>query len=249
MERRDARALTLFATGEHECPYLADRRPARTAFVDPQARLDPNIYSQLIGLGFRRSGQFLYQPACRTCAECRSLRIPVNCFRWRRRHRRCWQANADLQVRRLAAVWREEHFQLYRRYVNQRHPGGGMENPTPASYTDFLIAPWCRTLFHEFRHGADGRLLAVAVTDRLSDGLSAVYTFFDTRESHRGLGSFAILWQIEEARRLGLRHLYLGYWIAGARRMAYKAQFRPHELFNGRDWVTVPADARTDGGG
>lgn len=249
MEHRDARQLTLFATGTHECPYLPDGRPARTAFVDPQARLSPNIYSQLIGQGFRRSGQFLYQPACPACAECRSLRVPAARFRWRRRHRRCWEANADLEVRRLAAGWREEHFQLYRRYVNQRHAGGGMENPTPASYMDFLIAPWCRTVFHEFRRREDGRLLAVAVTDRLSDALSAVYTFYDPAENHRSLGTFAILRQIHEARCLGLRHLYLGYWIAAARRMAYKTGFRPHELFDGRGWVTVPSGAETEGGG
>ena len=238
MNRADGHAVTLLATGEHDCPYL-DGRVARTAFVDPLARPTTQLYRQLIRLGFRRSGQYLYRPACPRCSECRSLRIPVRELRMRRRHRRCWRDNRDLLVRRVLPVCREEHFRLYRRYVNRRHAGGGMDNPSKESFASFLVAPWCRSLFYEFRDPDSGALLAVAVVDHLEDALSAVYTFYEPGLQSRSLGTYAILWQIAEAARQGIPHVYLGYWIRAAHRMAYKAGFLPHEIFDGQDWQRI----------
>lgn len=223
----ESEAIGLLATGEHECPYLMGHT-ARTAFVDPRTPLDHVRYRQLMTRGFRRSGQFLYRPACPACQACRSLRIPVAEFRPRRRHRRCWRRNRDLEVATVPAGFRTDHYDLYARYVASRHPGGGMDQPTPESYRSFLHAQWCDTEFMEFRE--NGVLRAVAVCDRLADALSAVYTFYDTDCPERGLGTFAILAQIRMARVLGLDWLYLGYWIARCSRMDYKAEFLPHEV-------------------
>jgi len=228
--------LALYATGTHDCPYLDDR-PARTAFVDPGTSLTPGIYSSLLQQGFRRSGPYVYRPACPGCSACQSLRIPVAAFRPARRQRRCWNRNADLTVEAEPAEFREEHFQLYRRYMAHRHPGGSMDNPTRESYRQFLIADWCATEFHTFR--LDGALAAVAVTDVLPNALSAVYTFFDPELAHRSLGTYGILWQIGRARSLGLDYLHLGYWVAGSRKMRYKADFTPHEIRVGNHWLWV----------
>lgn len=229
----EARRLWLFATGTHECAYLPERT-ARTLFVDPHTPLHNDDYSQLIRRGMRRSGPYVYTPGCPACTACQSLRIPVHEFAPRRRQRRCWRHNTDLTARILPPQYREDHFALYRRYLQARHPGGGMDDHDPDSYMEFLVAPWSDTRFVEWRLGPE--LLAVAVIDRVADGLSAVYTFFDPEAKRRGLGTYAILWQIDAARRWGLDYLYLGYWIAECSSMRYKADFRPCEVYRDGDW-------------
>ena len=225
--------VRLFATGEHSCSYLPGR-VARTAFADPYFPLDNRHYSLLIRRGMRRSGRYVYRPACTGCSACRSLRIPVEAFAPRRSQRRCAALNADLETRLCPPVFRQEHFDLYARYVGSRHAGGGMDNPDPESYMDFLVAPWSDTQFVEFRQ--QGTLLAVAVMDRVADGLSAVYTFFDPDHTRRGLGTNAILWQIAETSSRRLNYLYLGYWIQECPKMRYKEHFQPAEVFNGGAW-------------
>ena len=128
----------------------------------------------------------------------------------------------------------DEHFELYQRYTDQRHPEGGMHEATPQTYLDFLSGAWTQTLFCEFRR--NGRLAAIAVTDLLPRGLSAVYTFFDPDLRRLSLGVFAVLWQIERAKRLGLPWLYLGYWIENCRKMHYKEEYRPVDAWTGTDW-------------
>lgn len=228
--------LALYATGLHECPYLPGRQ-ARTAFVDPDATMTGEIYANLLQQGFRRSGPYVYRPACPGCSACQSLRVPVAQFRPNRRQRRCISRNADLEVIPRPPRLREAEFDLYRRYIAARHTGGSMDNPTREGYLQFLTAPWQDTTFYAFQ--LHGRLVAVAVSDRLADGLSAVYTFFDPALHRRSLGNYAILWQIEEARRLGLDYVHLGYWVAGSTKMAYKADFRPHEIRVGSHWLLV----------
>lgn len=230
------RRLALYGTGTHACAYLPERTAA-TQFVDPHSPLSTGAYSVLIDQGFRRSGQYLYRPDCPGCNACQSLRIPVGEMQLRRRHRRCLRRSADLQVRRAPAGYDQDHFALYRKYVSARHAGGEMDDPDPRKYLEFLTAPWCDTGFYEFRRG--DRLLAVSVVDELPAGLSAVYTFFDPDEAARGLGQLAILWLYQYAARLGLPYLYLGYWIAECQKMAYKAEFRPHEVYRGERWVRV----------
>jgi len=224
----------LFLGPQHPCPYLAGRR-ARMLFVDLDLQVDGQMSQQLANRGFRRSGRLLYRPQCGECRSCIPVRLPVPDFRPNRSQRRCWRRNSqEIATRVLSAGFSQEHFALYLRYTVLRHPGGGMADAGPADYLEFLLSPWAETVFVEFRLG--GRLVAVAVTDRLPQGLSAVYTFFDPALQHRGLGMFAILWQIEQTRALGLSWLYLGYWIAGCRKMAYKDLFRPLEAWTGRGW-------------
>jgi arginine-tRNA-protein transferase len=155
-------------------------------------------------------------------------------FRPRRSQRRAWRANADLEVRPARPLFSEEHFRLYERYLTARHSGGGMDEPTPGQYLEFLTSPWADTVFYEFRQG--GALVAVAVADRLEDGLSAVYTFFDPDLPARSLGVFAILWEVAEARRLDREFVYLGYWIRESAKMRYKAEYRPLEYLTGAGW-------------
>lgn len=225
--------VAFYATPEHECAYLP-HHTARTLFADPNHRLDNGLYSQLILYGFRRSGRHVYRPSCPACEACVPVRIPVATFRPDRSQRRALRMNQDLYIRILAPEYRDEHFELYQRYVNARHPGGGMDNPQPMQYMEFLTSEWSHTLFVEFRDAR--RVLAVSVTDVLDHGLSAVYTFFDPASARRGLGTFAILWQLQECSRRGLDALYLGYWIDGCEKMDYKARFQPLEQFHQGQW-------------
>lgn len=137
-------------------------------------------------------------------------------------------------MRVLDAEFKDEHFDLFARYLGVRHAGGGMDPASPDNYWSFIASRWSPTWLCEFRR--DRELLAVAVMDRLENGLSAVYTFFDPLEETRGLGTFAILWQIAEARRLELKWVYLGYWIQQCGKMVYKARFKPHEIFVAERW-------------
>ena len=226
--------LRFFATPPHACSYLSDR-DAVTVYVDPESPKDKNVYSNLSRHGFRRSGEQIYVPQCTNCSACVPVRIPVGDFVARRAHNRTAKRNADLDVAVRPAQFDPEHFALYERYIKARHAGGGMDNPTPDEYLQFLTSSWCDTRFIEFR--AEGRLLAVAVTDVLLDGLSAVYTFFDPAAARRGLGVYAVLWQIEEAKRRQLDWLYLGYWVAGSPKMNYKVEYQPQQHLREGRWV------------
>ncbi len=237
------RKLLLYATGEHSCSYLD--RMARTAFIDPEYPLNNDIYSSLLRKGMRRSGDFVYQPSCTGCNACQSLRIPVARFQPSRSQRRCWNRNQDVRVVTRPPSFDAEHFSLYHRYLAARHPGSGMDDPQPERYMEFLTAHWAHTVFYEFRLGRE--LLGVAVTDLVTDGLSAVYTFFSPDHPQRGLGTFGILWQIREAERLGLPHVYLGYWIAEAATMRYKTRFRPAEVFRSDRWEPLHDTSTPDG--
>jgi arginyl-tRNA--protein-N-Asp/Glu arginylyltransferase len=232
------RRLAFYATPEHACSYLA-RRTARTLFADPNAALDNHLYSRLVLYGFRRSGEHIYRPSCPGCDACVPVRIPVADFQPNRSQRRTWRRNSDLRVRERQACYDPEHFALYRTYMSRRHPGGGMDNADPTQYEEFLTSGWSDTRFLEFRLGR--QLLSVAVIDILETGFSAVYTFFDPEHARRGLGTYAILWEIERTRREGLPWLYLGYWIQESPRMRYKDQFQPLEQFREGRWLPLPA--------
>ena len=231
---RDPGELRLFLTPEHPCSYLPGR-PARTLFPDPQAEMDTPLYGRLINLGFRRSGNYVYRPECGGCRACVPARVPAAGFRPRRRHRRILNRNRDLRVAGMEPLFREEHYALFRRYIDARHGDGDMQDTSEAQYRKFLLSDWCDTRLFEFR--VDGRLVAVAVTDLLPAGLSSFYTFFDPDDTASSPGTLSILWQIGEAERRGLAWLYLGYWIAECRKMAYKADFRPIEMFIGGRWI------------
>ncbi|OBS08562.1 arginyltransferase [Acidihalobacter prosperus] len=202
--------------------------------TDPGMPIDQGTLSDLFRMGFRRSGIFVYRPECPGCQSCIAVRIPVHDFRPNRAQRRCLARNAELTLESRPPHYSDELFRLYRAYLKHRHPGGGMDKPTPDSFREFLCTPGVETEFLLFRAG--GRLLSVAVTDRLHDGLSANYTFFAPNAPERSLGTYAILSQVAEARRRGLDYVYLGYWIAESPKMRYKNRFRPLEFYADEYW-------------
>lgn len=235
----ESESLRLFHTGLHPCGYWPERT-ARDLVLDPRDPRLPRFYAQALEWGFRRSGDIVYRPHCQGCRACVAVRIPIGGFQPNRSQRRCLARNADVDARVLPAERSEEQLDLYRRYLRTRHPGGGMDGHGAAEFDQFLVGSWTHGRFLELR--ARRRLLAVAATDLVDDALSAVYTFFDPDESARGLGTLAILRQIEWARREGRRHLYLGYWIDGHGKMDYKRRFRPLESFDGRRWRPLDED-------
>lgn len=230
--------LRLFHTAEHPCGYWP-QRVARDLVLDPR---DPRLaqwYPQALQWGFRRSGNIVYRPHCQGCRACVAVRIPVDRFQPDRSQRRCLRRNAHVTMRVLPAERTDEQLSLYRRYLTTRHRGGGMDDHGASEFDQFLAGQWNDGRFIELREHAahgPGRLLAVAVTDVVDTALSAVYTFFDPDEDKRGLGTLAVLKQLQWARTQGHSHLYLGYWIDGHRKMDYKRRFRPLEGFDGRSW-------------
>ncbi|MCF3191635.1 arginyltransferase [Pseudomonas bubulae] len=228
--------LKFYATQPHACSYLPDEQ-ATTLFLDPSQPMDVQVYADLSEMGFRRSGDHLYRPHCLKCDACTPTRIPVARFAPNRQQKRIFKRNADLQVQAVKPAFSEENFDLYQRYIEQRHADGDMFPPSRDQFSTFLVRDLAFSKFYEFR--LDGRLLAVAVTDVLPNGLSAVYTFYDPDEERRSLGRYGILWQIAEARRLGLDALYLGYWIKNCKKMNYKTEYRPIELLINQRWSSL----------
>ena len=228
--------LKFYATQPHPCSYLLEEQ-ATTLFLDPSQPMDADMYAELSELGFRRSGDHLYRPHCQRCTACVPARIPVARFAPNRQQRRILKRNETLEVTAVSPSFSEEYYQLYARYIEQRHADGDMYPPSREQFSTFLVRDLPFSCFFEFRE--QGRLLAIAVTDVLPNGLSAVYTFYDPAEERRSLGRYAILWQIGEALRLELHAVYLGYWIKNCRKMNYKTQYRPIELFVNQRWVAL----------
>ncbi len=226
--------LPLFLTVEHECGYLPDHRAANLV-PDPQLPMTMSLYSQLIQHGYRRSGNHVYRPHCPRCKACIACRIPVKAFHHSRNQRRCYQRNRDLSSRIVNAVYRDEYFNLYQQYLHARHHDGSMANPEKADFEQFLYADWSDTMFIEVRDNK--RLLAIAVCDITRSGLSAVYTFFDPEEKQRSLGTYCILLEIEQCKKMQLDYLYMGYWIENCQKMHYKNKFKPMMFYHNNGWV------------
>ena len=227
-------SLRFYVTPTHPCSYFPDRQ-AVTLVVDPTCPLSKATYSSLSELGFRRSGDHVYRPHCGTCHDCIPVRVPVAAFTPNRSQRRTLKCNQNLQIIEQNSQLLTEHFDLYQRYVKTRHPAGGMDDSDAEQYMQFIHADWCATRLFEFRQNEV--LVAVAVTDILDNGLSAVYTFYDPDRLNLNLGTYAILWQIQECQRRQLEWLYLGYWIPENDKMQYKSQFQPQEFFDGQQWL------------
>ena len=232
----DQSRLHFYASSPESCGYLPGRQSI-SAFANPYMDMDVETYDDLIQYGFRRSGAYLYRPHCPDCNECISIRVPVNEYRFSRGDRRTMRRNDDLRIQLMEGHYEEEHYELYRHYINSRHSGGSMENPSRSDYERFLICDWTESLFIEFRQGE--RLLAVAVTDVTRTGYSAVYTFFDPQEARRSLGHFAILKQIELSINNGLPYLYLGYLIKDCDKMNYKSRYKPTQGFINNSWIDL----------
>ncbi|MBS0569225.1 MAG: arginyltransferase [Proteobacteria bacterium] len=225
--------VRLFQTLPHPCGYFAERT-AQNLVIDPASPQLPQIYDSALARGYRRAGGHVYRPHCPGCRACIPARIPVAEFVPDRSQRRCLSRNRDLDLRVVRPGFNGECFDLYRRYLEARHKDGGMDDPATEDFERFLFTAWSPTRFLEFR--LRERLLAVAVTDFTATSLSAVYTFFDPAEPARGLGTYAILRQLELARMHDLTQLYLGFWIARHPKMDYKARFHPLEVLEGESW-------------
>ncbi len=223
-----------FGTLTQPCPYLPGRIESKVVTellaTGPQAAHD-----DLVRAGFRRSHTLAYKPACQGCDACVPVRIPVADFLPSRSLRRVWRRNADLGASETAALATAEQFALFTRYQRWRHADGGMAVMDFEDYRSMVEETPVDTMVVEFRD-PDQRLVAASLTDRVADGLSGVYKFFDPDQRRRSAGSFSVLWHVERARALALRYVYLGYWIADCSKMAYKARFRPVEALGPGGW-------------
>ncbi|MEZ5846111.1 MAG: arginyltransferase [Geminicoccaceae bacterium] len=217
------------------CPYLEGRTEQRVV-AEIRRQGDRQLFDQLSEAGFRRSMGWLYRPACPSCQACVPVRILAGSFEWTRSFRKIVKRNADITWSEGPAVHDDEHFELFRRYIASRHGDGGMASMGEAEYREMVENAPENTLVASFRD-ADGRLVAACITDRMRNGLSGVYKFFDPDEERRSLGTFAILWHVWRCVELGLDHVYLGYWIANCRKMSYKTRFRPMEMMSREGWV------------
>jgi len=236
-------SVQFYATAPYPCSYLEGLQ-ARSQVATPPQLIRAKVYDQLIYAGFRRSGLFTYRPYCDNCQACIATRIPVNTFTPNRSQTRVWKKHQHLEARVLPLEFIPEHFELYQRYQAQRHQspmeGGQVKSvgdDEEQQYREFLLQTNIETALVEFRENEELRM--VSVVDVLSDGLSSVYTFYDASIKQNSFGTYGILWQVAQAKKLGMHYVYLGYYIEQSPKMSYKSQFRPLEALIDNSWSTL----------
>jgi arginyl-tRNA--protein-N-Asp/Glu arginylyltransferase len=236
-----------YITAPQPCPYLPGKLE-RKLFTHLTRGRSKTLIDNLLKGGFRRSQNIAYMPYCESCSACVPVRIVVDTFEPKRTLKRIWRANRDLVPRRIGAIPTSEQYSVFRDYIDSRHRDGGMADMSVLDYAMMVEDSVVNTQITEYRvrpgpdEGPDngpGELVAVALSDRLSDGLSMVYSFYEPGLKDRSLGSYMILEHVEKARAMGLPYIYLGYWIDGARKMDYKTRFQPQERLTSKGWVRV----------
>lgn len=248
MTREPRDAPQFYLTAPSACPYLPGRAE-RKVFTHLVGRRAGELNELLSHSGFRRSQTIAYRPACEGCQACVSVRVRADDFAPGRSQRRVAALNADLIGEMRPNQATSEQFSLFRAYLDARHYEGGMADMAMLDYAMMVEDSHVETMLVEYRRRSpdaaflrrgEGALYACCLTDLLPDGLSMVYSFYDPDQNGRSLGTFMILDHIDKARRLGLPYVYLGYWVEGSRKMAYKAQFRPQERLGRDGWARVP---------
>jgi len=234
--------LQFYATAPYPCSYLPGKT-ARSQVATPSHLIHADLYGELVNAGFRRSGLYTYRPYCDECNACTATRIPVKYFVANRSQKRSWKKHSGLDIRVLNLGYQEEHFQLYQHYQNERHAGSDMDQDEQNQYMQFLLQSRVNSRIVEFRDGPNdkdpGHLRMVSMIDILDQGISSVYTFFDTSNPSTSYGSFSILWQIQQTLDLELPYLYLGYYIQNSKKMSYKAKFQPIEGLVDDHWQPI----------
>ncbi len=235
-----------FVTSPSPCPYLPGRQE-RKVFTELTGPHAAELNDALGRIGFRRSQGVAYRPSCAGCTACVSVRVVTGEFVPNASQRKLLRRHADLEVTACRAWATDEQFQLLRRYLSARHPVGGMAGMDEDDYADMIEHSPVNSLIVEYREpakdGRRGRLIGACLTDRQADGLSMIYSFFAADADDRpGLGNFIIMDHIMRARDAGLPYVYLGYWVKGSARMAYKVRFRPIEVLGPAGWRRMTGD-------
>lgn len=225
-----------FATSAVACPYLPGRAE-RKLVIELAGNGSALFYDDLSRAGFRRSHRFAYRPACRGCSSCVPVRIAVDGFTDTRSTRRIRNTNRDISGRLAAARATPEQFRLFSAYQRFRHSDSDMASMTYGDYRGMIEDTPVRSAIAEFRDPS-GNLVAASLIDLLDDGVSAVYSFYDPQQPKRSLGTWSILWLVEQCRRKAQPYVYLGYWIPDSPKMAYKARFPALEQLTGTGWTS-----------
>ena len=237
-----------FLTNPAPCPYLPGRTE-RKVFTELNGEHADELNDALGRIGFRRSQNVAYRPSCADCRACVSVRVIANEFEPGATQRKLLRRNEDLQVSACRPWSTSEQYDLLRRYLNARHPDGGMNDMDDMDYADMVEQTPVNSYVIEYREpgvdGLPGKLVGACLTDQQSDGLSMIYSFFDPDlEDRKGLGNYIILDHIMRARKAGLPYVYLGYWVEGSARMQYKVRYRPLERLGPEGWEKFePGDA------
>ena len=220
--------IQFYTTTEYSCSYI-DKMDAQSLVVTPYKSINQNIFQDLIEKGFRRSGQYIYKPNCKSCTACIPIRLPVQKFLFSKTQKRIYKKHGYFKVREAPLAFKQKHFDLYLKYQNKRHSFINNDQNNVDDYKDFLIKSNVKSKFIEFW---DGDLLKiVSIVDIVSDGISAVYTFYDPDDDKVSYGTYSIIWLINWCKAQQLKYIYLGYWIGECNKMKYKTNFKPYELY------------------